>query len=167
MKMTETCGNKKDSLFEYISSAAVNGELPGDFSLPDITEGGNGIKWADGAMDGVTLYHTSIPEVSEDDRMLMSDAIRAAAKRDFSLADDLFKLLAKHTRAIIVLEDLQDYIAENHSKLDPENLFDYGMHLLFESEDKEGVKFGLSLLELFKTDKMIEFRIVNHQSVVL
>ena len=148
----------KSSLFEYVSSALVNGELPGDFSLPDNAEGEAAIKWADGALDGVTLYHTSMPEVSEDDHILMTDAIRAAAKRDFSLADDLFKMLARHLRAIVVLEDLQDYIAENHSKLDPNNLFDYGMHLLFESEDKEGVKFGLSLLELFKTDKMSKLK---------
>jgi len=151
------CGEikmSKSSLFEYVSSALVNGELPGDFSLPDNAEGEAAIKWADGALDGVTLYHTSMPEVSEDDHILMTDAIRAAAKRDFSLADDLLRILARNLRAIVVLEDLQDYIAENHSKLDPGNLFDYGMHLLFESEDREGVKFGLSLLELFETDKM-------------
>ena len=68
MKMTETCGNKKDSLFEYISSAVVNGELPEDFSLPSMTDDENEVKWADGAMDGVTMYHMSIPEIGKDDR---------------------------------------------------------------------------------------------------
>lgn len=143
-----------DTLFEIISSAVVNGELPRDFSLPDVPGEEGGIRWADGAMDGVTLYHMAIPEVSEEDHMLMSDAIRAAAGGDRDLADDLFRMLGKHIRAIAALEDLQDYIAENHSKLDPDNLFDHGMHLLFGSEDRECVKYGLALLELFKTDKM-------------
>ena len=69
-------------LFEYISSAVVNGELPRDFSLPDLTDDKNELRWADGARDGVTMYHISIPEISKDDRTLISDAVRAASRRD-------------------------------------------------------------------------------------
>lgn len=152
MKMTEAGENKKDSLFEYIYSAIVNGELTGDFSLPSLTDDENEVKWADGAMDGVTMYHMSIPEIGKDDRTLISDAVRAASKRDYDLADSLFKLLGKHLQAIIVIDDLQSYIIDNQRKLNAKNLFEYAMHLLFESNDRECVKFGLALLELFKTD---------------
>lgn len=140
------------ALFEYISSAVVNGELPEDFSLPSLTDDETELKWADGAHDGVTMYHMAIPEISKDDRTLISDAVRAASKRDYDLADSLFRMLGKHLQAIVVIDDLQSYIIDNQRKLDAKNLFEYAMHLLFESDDRECVKFGLSLLELFKTD---------------
>ena len=143
--------NGMTSLYEYIASAVVDGGLPADFSLPALTEDENGINWADGALDGVTLYHMGIPEISRDDHTLVTDAVRAAAKRDYDLADSLFKMLGSHLKAIVVIDDLQSYILDNQSKLDSRNLFEYGMHLLFESDDRECVKFGLSLLELFKT----------------
>lgn len=140
------------ALFEYIASAAVNGELPEDFSLPGLTDDENELKWADGALDGVTMYHMTIPEITKDDRTLISDAVRAADMRDYDLADSLFKMLGRHLQAIVVIDDLQSYIIDNQSKLNAKNLFEYAMHLLFESDNRECVKFGLSLLELFKTD---------------
>lgn len=144
--------NVMTSLYEHIASAVVDGELPRDFSLPVLTENENEIKWADGAQDGVTLYHMTIPEISEDDRVLISDAVRAASNRDYDLADDLFKMIGRHLQAIVIIDDLQSYIVENQSKLNGKNLFEYALHLLFESDDRECVKFGLSLLELFDTD---------------
>ena len=138
------------TLFEYISSAVVDGELPGDFSLPDLADDENELKWADGALDGVTMYHMTIPEIGKGDRTLISDAVRAASKGDYDLADSLFKMLGKHLQAIIVIDDLHSYIIDNQSKLNAKNLFEYAIHLLFESDNRECVKFGLSLLELFK-----------------
>ena len=140
------------ALFEYIASAAVNGELPEDFSLPGLTDDETELKWADGALDGVTMYHMTIPEITKDDRTLISDAVRAADMRDYDLADSLFKMLGRHLQAIVVIDDLQSYIADNQRRLDAKNLFEYAIHLLFESSDRECMKFGLSLLELFRTD---------------
>ena len=140
------------SLFEYISSSVVDGELPEDFSLPDITEDEDEIKWADGAQEGVFLYHMVPPELSKDDRTLISDAVRAASMRDYDLADSLFKMLSGRFQAIEVVDDFQPYITNNQRKLNTRNLFEYAMHLLFESDDRECVKFGLAMLELFKTD---------------
>lgn len=147
-----------DSIFEYISSAVVNGELPGDFSLPDLSNDENELKWADGALDGVTMYHMSIPEISKGDRTLISDAVRAASNRDYDLADSLFRMLGNHLHAIVVIDDLHSYVIDNQRKLSANNLFEYAMHLLFESKDRECVKFGLSLIELFKTDDMNDLK---------
>jgi len=45
------------SIYELIkTSIQTNGELPEDFKLPP--KDPNGIPWADGAMDGVYIYHT-------------------------------------------------------------------------------------------------------------
>ena len=53
--------NKNLSIYELIKSSIREcGKLPEDFALPQ--EEGNGIPWADGAMDGVFLYHTDTNE---------------------------------------------------------------------------------------------------------
>ena len=45
------------SIYELIkNSIQNNGELPEDFKLPP--KDPNGVPWADGAMDGVFIYHT-------------------------------------------------------------------------------------------------------------
>jgi len=55
--------NKNLSIYELIkSSIQSDGSLPKDFSLPQ--EEIDGISWADGAMDGVFLYHTARNEDS-------------------------------------------------------------------------------------------------------
>ena len=51
--------NKNLSIYELIKSSIREcGKLPEDFALPQEEE--NGIPWADGAMDGVFLYHKII-----------------------------------------------------------------------------------------------------------
>lgn len=140
------------SLYEYIASSVVDGELPEGFSLPELTDGENEIKWADGAFDGVIMYHMGAAEVSKNDRTLISDAVRAAAARDYELADQLFIMLGNQTRAITIIDDLQSYIVEKKHALDPNNLYEYAIHLLFETDDRECLKFALSILELFETD---------------
>ena len=109
-------------------------------------------------MDGVGMYHMHIPELSEEERTLMTDAVRAAGKRDYDLADKLFNLLGRQKQALFVIDDLQQYIIRNQNEFDGRALFDYGRHLLFEADDRECVKFGLALLELFKTDRMDDIR---------
>lgn len=145
-------GITMDKLFELIASSVIDGELPRSFSLPDISDEEDGIKWADGAMDGVSIYHMGIPEISEDDLMLISDAVRAAGMKEYDLADRLFRMLGSHIRAVHAADDLRSYIIENKSKLAAENLYNYAIHLLFSAEDRESVKYALSMLELFKTD---------------
>ena len=51
----EKKSEKAPSLFEYISSAVIDGELPEDFTLPVLSEDDSQIVWADGALDGVGI----------------------------------------------------------------------------------------------------------------
>ena len=73
--------DKSKSLYENISSAVVDGELPNDFSLPKNTDGENEI--------------------------LMAEAVKAAAKGNYDSADALFVGLGKKTSAISVIDPLQ------------------------------------------------------------
>ncbi len=145
--------NKSESLFKIISSAVVDGELPKDFSLPRSTKDENEIVWADGAMDGVGMYHMWVSEMSEENHELMAKAVRTASDRCFDRADELFYELGQKSRALFSIDALQSYIIDHKEELNAGNIYEYGVHALVDSTDRECLKFGLSLLELFDTDR--------------
>lgn len=149
---------KEKSLYEIISSAVVYGELPRDFSLPRISDGENEIIFADGAWDGVGIYHMGHSGMSDEDKVLMIDAIKAAAHKKYDKADDLFLKLGDKARALFSIDELQSYIIDNQKDLNAGNVYEYAVHLLLDSTDRECVKFGLSLLELFDTDNNEELK---------
>ncbi|MCR5165860.1 MAG: hypothetical protein K6C13_01380 [Oscillospiraceae bacterium] len=52
-------------LIELIKNNLLNGELPDSFSLPK-DDDPNKVKWADGAFDGVSIFHMGHPEIIAD-----------------------------------------------------------------------------------------------------
>lgn len=143
-------GNR-GSLYEYISSAVVDGQLPRDFSLPQEAED-NRIRWTDGALDGVSIFHMGVRSMKEQETGLMEEAVAAASQGDMEEAERLFVSLGQKVRAIHAIDALQSYILENKDTLSAANLYRYGISAAAESSDRECVKFGLSILELFNTD---------------
>lgn len=144
--------NATESLFDYISAAVVNGKLPEDFSLPKPVDGDDEIVFADGAMDGIGIYHMYPQEMEVNDYALMTKAIQAANKHNFDKADKLFAQLAETSRAISVIDKLQSYVHENKKHFKAGNLYEYALWLMLCSSNRECVKYGLALLEVFKTD---------------
>ena len=142
----------KRSLYRCISDAVIDGRLPHGFSLPKEEEGEK-IKWADGAKDGVGMYHFGIPTMKDEDRDLMIQAVMASGEGKKEEAEAAFSDLGKKTQALYVIDPLQEFIMGNTDQIDPEKLFDVASHLLYQSQDRECVKFGLSMLELLSTDK--------------
>ena len=143
---------KPQSLLSYIASHVTDRKLPEGFSLPD-TSGEGGIPWADGAEDGVMMYHMGMPGMDDDALALMGDCVRAASRGDREKADRLFERLGSEYRALSVIDELQGFVIDCKDELDAGNLYAYARHALVDSADRECVKFGLSLLELFRTDR--------------
>ncbi|MBQ7703188.1 MAG: hypothetical protein IJT40_02315 [Firmicutes bacterium] len=141
------------SIYEYISSHVVDGSLPQGFELPSLTQAPNEIRWADGALDGVSMYHMGIPEMGEEDRALMEEAVRIAGNGDYNRAEQLFTELGGRMQALFVIDDLQHFIVDNQKALNPNNIFGCARHLITESDNRKCVKFGLSMLELFEMDR--------------
>ena len=136
------------SIYESIKEAIVDGQLPGDFSLPESTVGEGGVSFADGALDGITLYHMPPFEMKESDYQVMTEALNAAADHKFEIADSLFAQFSKENRAIAVCDDFQNYILDNQGSLKPGNLYEYAVGLIRSSDNRECVKYGLLILEL-------------------
>ena len=140
------------SLYNTIVSAVVDGELPADFSLPQ-NAGEGELRWSDGAMDGVAIYHMGFHEISEEEKKLMEEAVQAASDAHTEEADVLFGRLGQQVRAISVIDNLQSLILEKRDVLSAAHLYRYAFHAVTDSADRECVKFGLCLLELFQTDE--------------
>ncbi len=139
------------SLYQKIKSAVINGELPDGFSLPQDTEDKSGLHFADGAMDGIAVYHMAGAEPGEDQCVLMERAVRAAAAGSADQADALFLQLGQEARALTMIDTLQAWVIDHRQELNAQNLWNYACHAMMDAQDRECVKFGMSLLEVFQT----------------
>lgn len=138
------------SLYDIIHDSSENGTLPRDFSLPPVSDAK--IQFADGARDGIALYHMGAPEITDEIREGIKSAVSAASDGDFKRAEELFKALSESISAIRAIDELQSHIIENRNSLDAANLYKCGAHLMVSSTDRECVKFGMSMLELFNVE---------------
>ncbi|MDE7398703.1 MAG: hypothetical protein K2N06_04155 [Oscillospiraceae bacterium] len=138
------------SLYDIIHDSSENGTLPRDFSLPPVSDAK--IPFADGARDGIAIYHMGAPEITDDIREGIKSAVTAASDEDFKCAGELFHALSEKISAIRAIDELQSFIIENRDSLNAKNLYDCSVHLMTESADRECVKFGMSMLELFNIE---------------
>ena len=152
---------EKQSLYEYIRSAIEpslrSGDLP-DISLPP--DPNSPIPFADGAMDGIAVYHMATSEIDDETRALMAKAVQTAASGDFEAAEQLFIELGKSATAITVIDELQDYIIENRDSIPAGNLFNFAVRMATGSDNRECVKFALSILELLNIEDNEEIKSV-------
>lgn len=138
----------RQSLYEYIEAHLEGGVLPSDFSLPQ-EKLENGLRFADGAMDGMAMYHMMGQKPDEEKTKQMAELIGLISAGENEKADEALLEFAKKNRAISVIDDFEDYIRKNRASLNPGNIYQYGVRQIFESIDKECVKYGLEILELF------------------
>ncbi len=152
-----------NSLYEYISAKAKpflkdGGEM--DFTISDDFKDNesNGIPFADGAYDGIAVYHMGSPEMSDETRELMINALKTAASGDKEAAERAFTELGKAQRAIHVIDAMQDYIIEHQGELPANTLYSFAVHAITRSCDIECVKLGLGILELIIVDENEELK---------
>ncbi len=139
--------NEKKSLLDVIRENIVNGELPDSFSLPKDDDGDpNKIRWADGAEEGVMIYHMGRSEISDEQMQIVADA--------FSNSGDTEKVVTKmkeffeKASPIGSIDAIQRYIFDHTDILDPNVIHNLGVECLHK-DDVAIVKFGLMLIEIF------------------
>ncbi len=145
----EDLENKNLSIYELIkTSIQSNGELPEDFKLPQ--KDPNGVPWADGAMDGVFVYHTVRNEENIDalknivfqiSERKFEEAQTNLDKLDFSMISRRYSLL--------------NWIIQEEEKINLNNLYEFATFQLTNSKNIELIKFCLSVLTIMniETDK--------------
>ena len=138
------------AIFDIINEAVVDGKLPKDFHLPKKDD--ETLPWADGAFDGVSIYHMGMGEVDDEAVSLIDAELRVASEEKFDEADEIVANVANKYRALCIIDNVQQYVMDHQSELLAGAIYKFGLHLLVESPDVESAKFGLILLELFDVD---------------
>ncbi len=141
--------SEKKSLFEVIKENMVNGELPGDFSLPREEAGEGELKWADGAMDGVRCYHMGQQDITDEHMQKIADAFAVIADRE--KAWGLMKELFVQVPPLSSIDAIQQYIRDNADNLDTKELYMFAFDSLNSSE-VDIVKLGMLIIEIFSSE---------------
>ena len=149
-KLTEKEINKletKDlSIYELIkNSIQNNGELPEDFKLPpkDL----NGVPWADGAMDGVYIYHTV---GNEEDIEPLKNIVFQISEGKFEEAQNNLENLDFFM--ISRRDPLLNWIIKEQKQINIDNLCEFTISQLSTSKNIEVIKFCLCVLEIIKLE---------------
>lgn len=145
------------SLLSCIEAAIVDGELPEDFSLPHQIPDDE-VAFADGAKDGIEMYHMPEAELSAELRACMEAGVLAASDHDYERADAFFAQVFSQTSALSIIDELQAFCRAHFDELKRGNIYEYAIGTMGVSDDREMVKLGLSLLELFVTDSNEELK---------
>lgn len=135
-------------LLAYIQENLDEGYLPENFSLPSPALDDDGEAFADGALDGIILYHHQgePTELGE-----LEDILRRAAEGSDSITVNKTEMYFEKTgnRMVNMIDNVLNFIIDHQSELDAKNMFEYGIDLTVDSNNKETVKLGLSILSLF------------------
>ena len=131
------------NLLELIANSVTEeGELPQDFVLP--AEDDSPVRFADGAKDGISLYHTRPSEMSDEAYGLMKAGFEAGT--DYAAAFEAFDELFKKISPISAIDHIQNYICENALPGDKVSALSI-QGMLAKKTDR--VKLGLMIRELF------------------
>ena len=134
------------SIYELIkNSIQANGELPEDFKLPP--EDPNGVPWADGALDGVYIYHLV---ENEEDIEPLKNIVFQISEGKFEEAQnnlenlDFFMISRRDT--------LLNWIIQEQKQINIDNLCEFAISQLSTSKNIEVIKFCLCVLEIIKLE---------------
>ena len=134
------------SIYELIkTSIQPNGELPEDFKLPP--KDPNGVPWADGAIDGVSIYH--LVENEEDIEPLKNIVFQISEGKFEEAQNNLenldFFMISRR-------EALLNWIIQEKEKINANNLYEFASSQLVNTKNIEIVKFCLSILAIMNVE---------------
>ena len=134
------------SIYELIkNSIQANGELPENFILPP--KDPNGVPWADGAMDGVYIYHTV---GKEEDIEALKNIVFQISEGKFEEAEtNLDKLdfsMVSRTNSLL------SWIIQEQKQINLNNLYEFASSQLSTSKNIEVIKFCLSVLAIMNVE---------------
>ena len=134
------------SIYELIkSSIQANGELPEDFKLPP--KDPNGVPWADGALDGVYIYHTV---GNEEDIEPLKNIVFQISEGKFEEAQNNLENLDFFM--ISRRDPLLNWIIQEQKQINIDNLCEFTISQLSNSKNIEVIKFCLCVLEIIKLE---------------
>lgn len=134
------------SCYQQIVAVAGPEGLPGDFSLDYNGLDTGKLRFAEGAQDGICMYHTN---VQPGDVGPLHEILALIAAGYLGAGQRLEEFFRPGGPTMLPLIDgMQDWIVTHKEELDPDGLYRFALRTMKESRNRECVKFALSLLEL-------------------
>ena len=143
-------------LYQQICGAITkDGTLDPKFTLlrPVGEENGMQLNFADGAYDGISLYHMA-PD--KRDLKSLTEILGLICVGKYDKASECLALYFSsdpYISMLALVEDFQSWIFEHHSALDPNRMMEFAVETLKNTADVESAKFALTLLALFNVEK--------------
>ena len=136
-----------ESIYENICRARNELEvLPPEYSLPkEDSSKQDKVRFADGAMDGIALYHMGVPD---QDVALLEEALNTAAA-DQEQAHELVRQWVTDGHMISARDKIVSYLLERQQLLPAPEIYRLAAECALKGTHREEVKFGLVLLMLF------------------
>ncbi len=138
----------KKSLLEIISENITDGELSDKFSLPKDDDIGDPDRLilADGAMDGIGIYHMVQPEITDEQMQIVSKAFQNIG--DTPKVMDSMRSFFEKVFPIRGIDAIQRYIIDHSQTLDVQKVYMFAVDCLYSAE-VDMVKLGLIIIEIF------------------
>ena len=135
---------KSISIYSIILAALdERGRLPLGFSLPDDTPD-NKIRFAPGAMDGISIFHSAGQDADEQAGNLALLLEKACKRFDNKIREEISEFL-HNNHALSLVDPLIDRIREGKTAIAPKSLYNVGYGLMTEAGDAESVKLGIAM----------------------
>ena len=158
-------------ILQYINENILDGELPVDFCLPAPEKNPDGEPYADGEQDSVAMFFGNVQkEYSDKLEKLIENAI-LSDDPEFPI-EDFDELFSKEKlRTLSIIDKTQDFITANKDRLPSYLVYRLGEALAFLSNNREAVKLGLGILEIFSghdeetIDSVMELGLCNEFTV--
>lgn len=142
------------SIYELIHNSIQDGVLPERFCLP--AEGAERLPFADGAKDGISVFHVQFEGLQEGDRKLLASIFAAIREERREEADALVHRLTEGVLVLQIVDEIQQYVIDRKEELEADILQQYAVHLVVSSAYRESVKFGMTLLSLLPQTEVLK-----------
>lgn len=137
--------SERKPILEYIAAHITDDELPADFSLPKDDSDSVRVRFADGALDGIGIYHMRQPEITDEMLQLIAEAFRFIG--NIPKAMQHLKALFQKIPPLGAIDAIQQYILEHTDVIDADSVLNLAVQGLF-GFDIDMVKLGMLLLEM-------------------
>lgn len=136
-------------IIQYIAEhLQEEGTLPKDFSLDKYRERG-ALPFADGAQDGIYVYHTLGQELDAQEKEQLKTVCRQLVAGPIpSLTEKAVLTFSKNHPAIQVIDEFQRCLLEMLTEENMETLVENMSYLVFDSTHVECVKYGMEIMEV-------------------
>lgn len=138
--------NENSILYKILKNIDSNGELDESFKVNPES------MFADGARDGILIYHTDGNAIETDH--IVKRILKNVGEGKFDIAvTGIEDYLENKEPVLYRIDCLQDYISEHQGLIAPDKLFHFAEMLINDTENLEVIKFAMSLLELLDMEQ--------------